>query len=469
LGVVAGLLAVIYPLRPSTQQTTVVFRLLFKGAELGLYPNGMPFTPSDVVATPVLEEVYRRDQLEKFAKFDDFKTAFAVININPAIDKLRREFDGELDDKKLTPVERQKVETEYDNRMKALQTGEFTLVFQQNGALSSWPATLAGKVIEDILSVYAEQSQARGVYKFDLSIYSPNILDDIASSGSDYTVLLDRLRLAIERILGNLDLLSATPGARLVRVGDKQVSLGEIYAGLQDNLAFELREITSIIYSFGLFREPVFTEAYLKEQLFRLELDRKELLARNDGMQQVLENYSAGRAGVIGGGASSAGAGTPTTAGLMPQLSDGFLDRIIAMSGQGADTLFRQDISRQIIDNEKKMYELESNRQIYQRSLDALLKGPPAAANGEDVKKVVDERVAALIARLRVAMQNVQLLHAELSNRNLQPSLVYTIVVPLQQERVSPLSMRSLGVIFGLTWCAYVCGLLVFFARKFLA
>ena len=468
LVLMAGALAVIYPLRPSQQQSSVVFRVLFKGAEKGLYPNGMPFTPSDVVATPVLEEVYRRNQMDKFSKFDDFKAAFAVININPAIERLRREYAGQLDNQKLTQVERQKLETEYDNRMKALQNGEFTLVLQQNGSLSTLPATVAGKIIEDILSVWVDQSRTRGVYKFDLSIFSTNILDEITGSTSDYTIQLDRIRLTINRVLANLDLLETIPGARLVRVGDKQVSLGELQAALHDDQAFELREITSIIFSFGLFREPVFTEAYLKEQLFRLDLQRKEILSRNDGMQEVLANYSTGRSGTASATPTSS-TGNQGGSGLMPQLSDGFLDRIITMSGQGADTQFRQEISRQIIQNEKDMYAIESDRQVYQRSLDALARGNVATTiSGTNVKNVVDEKVAALIAKLRGSLQNVALLHTELSSRNLQPSQVYTIVVPLQQERVSTLSMHSLVVILGLIWCTYIGAVMLFLARKVL-
>ena len=65
-----AILAAVFVMRPTTQESTVVFRLLFKGAEKGYYPNGMRFTPADIISTPVLEEVYRRDHLEKFLPFE---------------------------------------------------------------------------------------------------------------------------------------------------------------------------------------------------------------------------------------------------------------------------------------------------------------------------------------------------------------------------------------------------------------
>jgi hypothetical protein len=463
VSVAVGVLAVVYVARPSQQQSTVVFRLLFKGVDKNQYPNGMQFTPSDIVATPVIAEVYRINGLEKFGSFEDFKTAFAVINRNPGIERLRRQYAAMLEDRRLSPVDRQKLEVEYDNKMKAVQNGEFTLVLQQDGALAGWPPTLAGKVLEDILTVWAEQSRSRGVFKFDLSIYSENLLTEISNSTSDYTLLLDRLRLAINRILSNLTALGETPGARLVRVGEKQVSLGEMESNLRDNLNFDLREANSIVFSFALFREPFLTEAYLKEQLFRLEVERKELQSRNEGMKSTVTDYAANRSG----GSQASNASIGGNSGLMPQLNDGFLDRIIDLSGQNTDIVFRQGISNQIIENEKMMYQLESERQIYQRSLDALQKGGNAGG-GVNGRQIADDRITNLMNRLRSTLQNVTLLHHELSNRNLQPSLVYTIIQPLQQERVSTVRMRTIGVVLVLGISAYLGLVLVSLVRRHL-
>ena len=462
LSVAVAVLGVVYTVLPHQQQSTVVFRLLFKGAEKGLYPNGTQFTPSDVVTTAVLEEVYQRNGLEKFCKFEDFKSAVVVINRNPDIQRLQREYAPKLEDRKLLVVERQKLEAEYYNRMQAIRNGEFTLMLQQDGALLKWPGTLAGKVIEDVLIVWLDQSRSRGVFKFDFNVYSANLLQEITETNSDYILLLDRLRITISRVLGNLQSLGQIPGSQLVRVGDKQVSLGELEANLRDNLRFDMREINSMIYSFGLFREPVLTKAYLNEQLFRLEIEREELQSRNKGMQQVVVDYSAGR---TGGQTSTSGSNTGSTSGLMPQLSDGFLDRILDLSGQSTDIFFRQDISRQIIGNEKGMFELESERQLYQRSLDALQKGG-AFASPVNIKVVVDTRIANLMGRLKSTLENISLLHVVLSTRNLQPSLAYTIVEPLQQERVSLMSLKVIGAELFLGICAYMGLVMVSLARK---
>ena len=85
-GLVAAVavLLVVYVLRPSYQEASMPFRLLFTGVDKGLYPDGTEFSPADLVATPVLEKVYERNGLTRYLPFDRFKSALAVIDNNPA-------------------------------------------------------------------------------------------------------------------------------------------------------------------------------------------------------------------------------------------------------------------------------------------------------------------------------------------------------------------------------------------------
>lgn len=459
---ITALMAVIYSMRPVQQQSTLVFRLLFKGAERGLYPNEMQFTANDIVATPVLEEVFRRNQLEKFGHFDQFKSSFVVINRNPAIERLQREYSTKID-AKLAPVDRQKTESEFESRMRAVQNAEYTLVLQREGALSRWPATLAAKILEDILAIWAEQSRSRGVFKFNLNIYSENLLNETIGANDDYMLILDRMRLVINRIVKNMDELNQTPGAQLVRVGEHQFSLNELQAELVDKLSFDFTELSAIIYNYGLFRVPQVTEAYLNEQLFRLDLKRRELTSRNEGLQRVMSNYTNGQTTAAKPVVGSTG--PSVSSGLIPQLSDGFLDRIIELSGQSSDIAFRQDISNKIITNDGLLFEHDGERQIYQRSLDALKKSKTETANPE-IAKHVNDRLNEMVVRLRSTLKSVSMLHEELSKRNLQPSQVYSVVIPLMQESVSTLSMGKIAAALLLGWCAYMGMVLLILARR---
>lgn len=466
--IAAGVVSAVYLARPSQQEATVTVRLLFKGVQDGQYPNGMRFTPADIVATPVLEEVYRNNRLEKFVKFDDFKNAFAVINTNPALDRLRREYRDQLDARNLSAVDRSKLEDDFAAKVKALQNGEFTLVALLGGRFSSWPASLTGKIMDDILSVWVEQSRTRGVFKFDLNIYSDNILSDLSVPKGDYLVFLDRLRVTINRILANLDDLAAIPGANLLRVGEKQMSLQEMQVALQDDLRFKLDAIEAPVYAMGMYGNRSLAEAYLHEQIFRLQLETQEDKSSADAVAQALAGYNASRPGAsavegaAAGGSAAMGGGT-----LIPQISESFLDRVLSLSSQNADVAFRQRLVQQSIDIQQSLGKVQSEQERYTRMLQLLAKSEAMTdSQGTDVEKWVEQQVAALLSNLADTIKYVQLLHEEVSQQNLQPSTVFTVVVPLSQDRVSVVSMTRIGLIVAMAFCVYLGSVLVIVAWR---
>jgi hypothetical protein len=57
--------------------------------------------------------------------------------------------------------------------------------------------------------------------------------------------------------------------------------------------------------------------------------------------------------------------------------------------------------------------------------------------------------------------------HEEISVRELQPAMVYTVVEPLHIERMSIISLFKIAVLIALTWCVYVGAVLVLLAMTF--
>ena len=473
--VAAAAFALVYAFRPVHQELVITFRLLFTGVEKDQYPNGTHFTPADIVATPVLDEVYRRNALGQYIEFDDFKAAFAVIDSNPAFDRLRRDFAARFDDHRLQPTDRFQLEDEYANRVKAIPNNEFALVGTFDSQFTrSLPGNLKEKVMNDILKVWAGQSKALGTFKFDVNILSDNIVQEDALKDADYLILTDRLRSIFARITKNLEDLGSLPGARLVRVGEHHISLGELQAAVQDSLNFRLSSIQGPIFAFGLYKNRTLAEIYVGEHLFQLQLEAQEIASQADSIQRALADYVASRPG---SGRSqetvpSQGTGAPQTllggSNIIPQISDSFIDRVVNLSTQGVDVAFRQELSKQSIEIARKKAKNASDRQLYER-MQVAISGTASATSGEhreEVLGVVAGQVGILIAELKSDLQNLQLLHQEISQRNLQPSMVYSIVLPFYQEPVSTVSMRIIGLLAGFIWCVFVGAILVIVASR---
>src|SRR5208283_1913071 len=472
LAVAAGVVLAAMLLRPTQQMSALTLRLLFKGVERGEYPNGMRFTPADVVATPVLDEVYRRDQLQKFASFDDFKNAWSVISSNPAIEQLRRAYEGQLNARNLDPVDRDRLEDEYSARMNAMENGEYLLVALPGGQTSFWPAELTGKVMNDILSVWAEQSRGRGVFRFDLNVLSGNILSDLASGRDDYLFVLDRLRIAIIRVQRNLDELASIPGARLVRVGEKQLSLGDLQAALEDDLQFKVGVIQGFIYNYWLYRNRALVESYIDNQLFHLDLDTRIERDRIKTVDEALALYTSSRPGGKGLFEEEASAGaTGATAGLgggtlIPQLGESFIDRVMELSSKNSDGVFRQKLYGQAIEMGRNTADIEKERQIYDRMAQAIKDSAENRPQREEMKEWMERQMAALLSSLKSDLQSIQLLHAEVSRQDLEPATIYTVVTPATQARLSVIGLMRIEVMLAAAWIVYVGALLVIIAWR---
>lgn len=461
LAAAAAAVLVAYIARPSHQETAFAFRLLFSDVEKGQYPNGTRFSPADIVETPVLEEVYRRNELEKYLLFDDFKESLAVIDKNPALDRLRRDYASRLDDRRLSSVDREKLEKEYESKVRTLQNAEFTLVARLGGRFAKWPATLTGKVMDDILAIWAERSRARGVFKFDQSVFSEYILTEFFDSQDDRLILLDRLRIVMDRILRNLQELSAMPGAQLVRTGERQVSLGEMEAALTDEVRYRFAVIEASIWAMKLYRNPVVTETYLRERLFRLGLETQAILSRAGAIEQALARYAATRpgAGQLKETASAASAHASGGGLPIPQIGESFLDRVVELSTQGTDIAFRQELTGQMIDTDRRLADFETRYQRYERMLAMMVHRQEKTIGMEERehwRHWVDEQVAELLQDIKGVLNDLERLHQKLLARSLQPSMAYTVVEPLWQHRVSPVSMRTAGLVAGFLCAAYL-------------
>lgn len=451
--VVWALAAIVFLFRPVRQENTLAFQLNFEGVVNGTYPDGSRFSPSDIVNTTVLQEVYRRNALNRFIEFEDFNDAIAVTAANPELDRLRREYGDRLQDRRLTPADKRKLEDEYADRAALLQNGKFTLVLDLDRPFERWPENLAGKVLDDTLSVWAGQSRDRGVFKFDLNTFSDKILDDLDPETDDYPMLLDRMRVSIERILLNLEDLEKIPGARLIRVGENHLSLGEVKLMLQDDVKYRLKMIEAPVYASGLYRDPTLAAAYVREQLARLQRETDAVQSRISSARQALKDYEASRLGVT----SVRGEKSDTFAAPAASIGDSFIDRVLDLSTRATDTSFRQGLVRSILALNDALANLANEREVYVNMQASLARQRAAGSPvGADVEPWVAGQTKTLMQSVRRELDYVRLLHAAIAERNLQPSMAYTVPDPVLQNSIASLSLRAIGMIGAGGWLFYM-------------
>src|SRR6266851_5651403 len=99
---------------PAERITTQIFRLDFAGAGQGEYPNKTKFNIADIINGPTLNRVWRDDHLGDYISFGNFSRSVFVLESNKQYDQLAAEYQAKLADPKLSPVDRERLQKEYE-------------------------------------------------------------------------------------------------------------------------------------------------------------------------------------------------------------------------------------------------------------------------------------------------------------------------------------------------------------------
>ncbi len=455
-------------LQPSVTQATVVARLTFAGVDKGKYPNGTAFSPSDLVDTPVMQKVYEQNRLERQISFADFKEAFIVTNQNPAIERVQREYRALLDNRQLSVADRQKLEAEFESKAKSVMNGEYTVSVASSDRFFTSSPTLVAKLLEDVLEVWARLSESKGIYLYDIELYSPNIIRLQSLAKDDYMMVYDQLRVSIDRILDNLDKLSKLPGANLVKAGEEGTTVADLRAHLNDILKFRLPAISGMIRQGGLSREREVSSIYINEQLFRLNMEVEALTKRRDMYVRALKDYNTkdGQPSeVVGMPDSVRGGGNAMTMGTtIPQFGESFLNRIVELANQNSDLAFRQEMSRQSLLLGGQLVETEREKAVYADMLKGIAEAEQTveATKRQSMQAFIDTRIQSLVSEVQAALALSQDFHRRLSAENLKPSKVYSITTPLTLVKMPAfITVKKLAVAaFGL-WLVVSAGVIV--------
>ena len=76
----------------TTKLATYEFAFSFDGAAENKYPNGIPFSPQDILAAPVLDSVYAAMHLQGKIEPADFRSAFTIARGGIELRMLQSEF-----------------------------------------------------------------------------------------------------------------------------------------------------------------------------------------------------------------------------------------------------------------------------------------------------------------------------------------------------------------------------------------
>ncbi|MFZ2489859.1 MAG: hypothetical protein WA208_00105 [Thermoanaerobaculia bacterium] len=377
--------------------TSMPFRLEFSGADQGRYPNGLKFGVSDITAAPVLREVWDTNQLSRFVNFHHFSRSMFVLEANRELDQLTAEYQARLSDTKLTAIDRERIEREFQSKRAGISKSDYAIQFVPTDATRKIPQALIPKLLDDTLRTWARRASVeKRALDYYIPVLSANVLSDIRPDRNGYLVPLLLLRRRVDDIMRNVESIAAIPGAELVRTRKDRASLEEIRLKLDELVRFRLEPLISSARSAGLLGNSTRAVQLLRAQLAH---DQRQLAAargRETALRQALATYESSTATRIGPAditnpaaerGRDEGAKAET---VMPQLSEGFLDRIVSLADRNSDREYRQRVTDEIRGASLAMIPLESAVAYDMQMIDAV----QAAPAGNDTASVAELETA---------------------------------------------------------------------------
>lgn len=448
--VVAGIL---YAWQPRSRIASLDFRPTFAGASEGQYPNGLPFAASDITAASVLDSVYDANGIDQNCPRDVFKRGFFVEQQSAEYSFLEAEFQGRLADLRLTSVDRERLQAEYEAKRASIPL-QFRLVFVAHDGCRAIPKTITAKALGEVLSVWAEQSESRrGVLKLQVAVLGPGVLDIGSANGGSSLVRADVIRSALRRIIANVREVEGLPGAGLVRVGDQRITLAEIRAKLEGLIQGRLEPLV-VTAGRGLGAE---SRTWVREALATAVQEQSASENRVQAFREALRVYSGTP---VAGPSPSPRSQEVAQGDVRTQIDGSFIDRMLEMAEP--NVVFRQELTSKMVDADMAAAESRARVAYYQHLGNAL-----QGAGGSLTEAAVEQALNEIVADGKGLVGQFNLLYDEWSMVSFRPSAgMFRISASVRDEtthtgRLLTIPLAAVAVfLIGL-----VGGLLIFLAR----
>lgn len=335
------------------RMTSMPFRLEFKGADRGEYPNGLKFSVADITATPVLLDVFNVNELGRFTTFDQFSRSLYVLEANRDLERLSTEYQSKLADPKLTPVDRERIEREFESKRASISKSDYALQFARTAAVEKVPHNVVPKILDDTLRTWARRAAIeKKVLDYRVPALTPNILSDVRVENNQYLIPLLLLRRRVDDVIKNVGKMFDIPGAELIRTRQDHKSLEEIRLTLDELIRFRLEPLIAKARVGGLLGSSSDALRVLRAQLSYDERALAAARGREAALRSALATYESTQRpqNVI---STTTTPPTPADGGsnretVMPQISDTFLERIVDLANRNADREYRQALTEEI-------------------------------------------------------------------------------------------------------------------------
>lgn len=435
----------------------------FPSREAGTYPNGVAFSPTDLLSPAVLSEVHDRNQLDTAGvSLDAFLSLVAVSPYSPLADSVSERYRAKLGTRNISFEERRALEAEFAAQLAAV-SNHGVLITLQIPSTSPITEDMARKILADIPTVWSDVYINRlGAVAFGAAVSGGALVDENLLQSLDYPLQYDYLEQHIDKASARIDQIAKLPGATSLQLTGSGKSIADLRRELDTLEDFSVVRALLPLVDQGLSRAPEQTVLSYRNAIRQLQFSKRASDQRVEAVSEVLRDVERPETQGASVGAN------PTAAESFPtvtQIDGALIDRVIDLSSRGPEFGFRRELLDGRLTIQNTSINVAGQIDRLTTRIQAIEAFSPSDARLKESADVFTEGVRFVSAALNGIWDETNRLHTELGTTQLsQDKLLYKPASLEEDVRVSQTSLMSMWSIGFVITCGLVGALLGFFA-----
>jgi hypothetical protein len=347
----------------------VALQFTFSGADRNEYPNGAPFSRTDLLAPLVLEKVFERNKLADYQMdLVGFARVVSVAPYAPGLSFIVDRHRERLSDRKLTVAERKSLEAELSSEFEQTQRRAAILRLSLPPQ-TTMPRAVAEKILHDIAAVWADTAiTTYGVLLLPQAAERIPPLDVKVLASLEPTVATATVEDAIDRLRRRLTALETIGIARSIVDATSGHTVKTLETALGSIIDWQMPGLMAQLIDKKLSRAPVATHALFEQRIAMIDGERQALAKSLVAIERSLAFANTGdpatsrpSAGLSGGNGQASPVPKGDVGGAGAILGERFLDRLVDFVESRSDTTARVEDRRFISKLRSDDYSIRSS------------------------------------------------------------------------------------------------------------
>ena len=433
---------------PSTT-TTFISRLqfTFPGVETGRYPNDTRFTINEILDPAILDQVYNDLELNRFGvSHETFYSAFSIRPFSPTEGEVVDLFRQQVADRRLTFVERERLEQQLRNRLEAASRGAAELSLTLLGPLVL-PPEVGRAVVQRVPRVWAQLAiQKKGVLRLPGFTAVEKLIPEETNGREPFPLAVLSLIEASQRLDDRLFEIIKTPGMGTVHDSISGKSFRDLQWDVREFQLFHINPLRAALMTYSFPKSDRELRDILQQRISSLEILEADATRQAQAIGESLTRFVDATASLNRGTAERRGAEQGSAGGTtipqgsaggttIPQVSEGFIDKIIELT---RSSLYSYQNQTFISDRTTGQFELNRRASEYRgeqnrwKDLLAALPSVPKEPNEATLARL-SQQLRAAINEMNAKWATLSRLEAEFAPQRL--SRTAEIYIPLSTGR----------------------------------